>query len=320
MQNSVFYPRVSIIIPVYNGGNYLKNAIDCALAQTYENLEILVVNDGSDDGGATESIARSYGSRITYLHKDNGGVSSALNFGIANMTGTYFSWLSHDDAYSPTKVSDSVALLRKLDAGDEKTIAYTCGSYMDDTGKELRRFPTKLMENKVYSGVEMVRYCVNHKTLNGCCMLIPKSVLLACGGFDEDLRYSQDALMWYRLFFYGCKLVYDGKDNVRYRLHSAQTSQTRHDLFEHDAGIIALELAPELQRVCDGKNDLLFSYAVRMAKYKCYDVVDRLEMYAAETCPFSIKQKIGLNIISQYGKCRGMMKQLYYRCILKVKV
>lgn len=320
MQNSVFYPKVSIIIPVYNGGNYLKNAIDCALAQTYKNLEIIVVDDGSNDGGITERIARAYGTAITYYSKSNGGVSSALNYGIDHMTGTYFSWLSHDDAYSPTKVADSVELLRKLDALDEKTIAYTGGSHIDESGKELRRIPTKLTENKVYSGEEMVRYCVSHKTLNGCCMLIPKAALLSCGGFDENLRYSQDSLMWYKLFFFDCRLVYDGKNNVGYRLHSAQTSQTRHDLFEHDAGIIAAELAPHFLKICGGKNELLFSYAMRMAKYRCYHVVEQLSVYAADRCPLSAGQKWKLKIISLYGSYRGKIKQLYYRRVLKVKI
>ena len=97
-------PLVSIIIPVYNGSNYLKKAIDSALSQTYKNIEIIVVNDGSKDDGATEQVALSYGDKINYYLKENGGVSSALNFGISKMKGDYFSWLSHDDEYTQTKI------------------------------------------------------------------------------------------------------------------------------------------------------------------------------------------------------------------------
>jgi hypothetical protein len=75
-----FRPRVSIIIPVYNGSNFLAEAIDSALAQTYQNTEVIVVNDGSTDRGATRAIAASYGDRIRYLEKENGGVASALNY------------------------------------------------------------------------------------------------------------------------------------------------------------------------------------------------------------------------------------------------
>ena len=123
--SSPFFPKVSIVIPVYNGANYLHESIDSALAQTYPNLEILVVNDGSTDDGATEAIALSYGDKIRYFCKENGGVSSALNLGIRNMTGDYFSWLSHDDAYEPEKVADSVSLLSALEQRDR--ILAMCG-------------------------------------------------------------------------------------------------------------------------------------------------------------------------------------------------
>ena len=109
---SEFKPLVSIVIPVYNGSNFLAQAIDSALAQSHKNLEIIVVNDGSCDDGATERIALGYGDKIRYFCKPNGGVSSALNFGIEKMKGEYFSWLSHDDLYAPDKVEREVEALR----------------------------------------------------------------------------------------------------------------------------------------------------------------------------------------------------------------
>jgi glycosyltransferase involved in cell wall biosynthesis len=83
LNNNFFRPKVSIIIPVYNGENYLHEAIDSALAQTYKNIEILVINDGSTDN--TEKIALAYKDNINYFFKSNGGQSSALNFGIDKM-------------------------------------------------------------------------------------------------------------------------------------------------------------------------------------------------------------------------------------------
>ena len=89
-----FNPLVSIVIPVFNGSNYLREAIDSALGQTYKSIEVIVVNDGSNDGGKTREIVLSYGGRVRYFEKENGGVASALNEGLKEMNGEYFSWLS----------------------------------------------------------------------------------------------------------------------------------------------------------------------------------------------------------------------------------
>ena len=75
-------PLVSIIIPVFNGADYVAEAIESALLQTYKRVEILVVNDGSDDNSETRNACEPYNDRIRYFEKENGGVSTALNFAI----------------------------------------------------------------------------------------------------------------------------------------------------------------------------------------------------------------------------------------------
>ena len=116
----IYEPLVSIVIPAYNASNYLAEAIESALAQTYRNIEIIVVNDGSRDDGATERVALSYGDRIRYFKKENGGSSSALNMGIANMTGEWFSWLSHDDLYEPDKLEKQIRYMNGLGVSGEQ--------------------------------------------------------------------------------------------------------------------------------------------------------------------------------------------------------
>ena len=113
------FPLISIVIPVYNGSNYLAEAIDSALAQTYPNFEIIVVNDGSNDDGATAAVARRYGDKIRYYEKENGGSSSAINYGISKMYGEWFSWLSHDDLYMPQKLQMEMGYLASLDVSKE---------------------------------------------------------------------------------------------------------------------------------------------------------------------------------------------------------
>lgn len=132
-------PLVSIVIPVYNGSNYVRYAIDSALAQDYHPLEVVVVNDGSTDGGETESICLGYGDRIRYFDKENGGVATALNFAIEKANGEYVSWLSHDDAYFPNKVSKQMSRLEELKKVGKPVILSCDIETIDENGKSLGR-------------------------------------------------------------------------------------------------------------------------------------------------------------------------------------
>src|SRR5215217_2153985 len=107
-------PKVSIVIPVYNGANFVAQAIDSALAQTYCNIEVIVVNDGSTDGGATDAIVRKYGGRVRYIVQENRGVGGALNTAISQMTGEVFTWLSHDDIHLPEKVARQLDFFQQI--------------------------------------------------------------------------------------------------------------------------------------------------------------------------------------------------------------
>ena len=284
-------PKVSIIIPVYNGSNYLSNAIECALQQNYDNIEVIVVNDGSTDDGRTEQIALSYGERIRYYCKPNGGVSSALNYGIRNMTGQYFSWLSHDDAYTACKISDSVALLDSVNAIGKKVVAFTGGYFMDTHGNKIREFQQYFAEKTLLSGLDVVNIMTHKGTLNGCCMLIPKEAFEDAGFFDENLRYSQDSLMWYKIFLSGYALISDNLPNVMYRLHGNQTSQLRRDLYEHDALEIAKILAEPLAGA-DPAGLALIQYLKRLTKYQCKDAIGYLYSYAEKNGYLNQKRRL----------------------------
>lgn len=187
-----FNPKVSIIIPVFNGSNFLKEAIDSALAQTYKNLEIIVVNDGSKDSGATEKIAQSYGDKIRYYSKENGGVATALNTGLEKMTGEYFSWLSHDDEYTPTKIEKQIDFLSTRE--DKDVILYSNYDIMDENGRHTDkcRFDHDMLER-------VPMYGLLRGMINGITMLIPKSAFDKYGRFNADLRCTQDYDMWHRM-------------------------------------------------------------------------------------------------------------------------
>lgn len=217
-------PRVSIIIPVYNGANYLDESIKSALAQTYQNLEVIVVNDGSTDMGATEKIAQSFGDKIKYFHKENGGVASALNFGIQKMTGSYLSWLSHDDLYEKTKIEDQVRMA--VTHGGNTVIACNARVLFESGIKK----PGPINKN-VFKYFDIFLAISADVGLNGCSLLIPKKAFLDSGGFNSALPVTQDYDLWFRLYHeHNYKFALLDKDLVVYRRHQEQDSVKKEQL------------------------------------------------------------------------------------------
>ena len=187
-----FNPKVSIVIPVYNGSNYMSEAIDSALAQTYKNTEVIVVNDGSNDGGKTEEIAKSYGNKIRYFYKTNGGVSTALNLGITKMKGEYFSWLSHDDIYNPNKIKIQIRLMKEIDRYD--VVLYSDSKIYYENLKI-----TKERKSKQYEQSKIRFRLITMAIINACTLLIPRICFEKIGLFDEKQKMTQDADMIFRL-------------------------------------------------------------------------------------------------------------------------
>lgn len=209
-----FAPLVSIVIPVYNGANYLAEAIDSALAQTYSNIEVLVINDGSKDNEATRNIALSYGNQIRYFEKENGGVATALNLGIAEMKGEYFSWLSHDDKYFPQKIETQIKFLTHL--SDKEIVLYSDIEYIDKNSHLLSqlRFPN-------YPAEKFRPAFIKGGLINGCTLLVPKICFEKYGLFDISLRTTQDYDLWFRFsetfdFFHQPEIL------IQSRLHENQ--------------------------------------------------------------------------------------------------
>ena len=188
-----FNPLVSIVIPVYNGANYVSEAIESALKQTYKNIEVIVVNDGSTDN--TEKIVKKYGDKIRYFYKENGGVASALNLGIKNMKGEYFSWLSHDDVYYSNKIERQIEELKKLENKD--TIIYSNIEYIDKKGKSLTQTEFEYIENPKLLNFYIFPIMFG-KILNST-FLIPKECIIESNYFNENLKYTYNYDLYYKI-------------------------------------------------------------------------------------------------------------------------
>lgn len=217
--------KVSIIIPFYNC-EYIDAAIESALAQTYENIEVIVINDGSTL--YAEKIKPYYG-RIRYIEQGNKGTAGALNTGIANATGEYFTWLSADDLYLPNKVEKQVIALEQ----SNQVIGYSSYVLINEVGSVTSgsvgvSFPNRL---------SFLKHLRQGCAINGCTVMVKMDVLRALGGFDESLRFTHDYDLWARIAK-DYSFSYIEESLVQYRVHSEMGTQ------KHEQAIKA-----ELQQV-----------------------------------------------------------------------
>ncbi len=241
---------------MYNGSNYLREAIDSALAQTYPNIEIIVVNDGSQDEGKTEAIAHSFGNKIRYFSKENGGVASALNYGINQMTGEWFAWLSHDDIFSENRFEEDINLIRST---PNIKITFCKVAIMDSNGNLLREVVYPI--NKVTNP----REALSLRGVHMCSMTIHKSCFIESGFFDEKNKTMQDVQMSLLLssrfpFYLNDKSVTYSRDHqergtyILYRQH--EEDQRYFCDFIHNKMVIE-DFFPTLKNNLDNISDAL---------------------------------------------------------------
>jgi glycosyltransferase involved in cell wall biosynthesis len=182
--------KASIIIPVYNGANFLNEAIDSALAQTYKNFEIIVVNDGSTDHGLTREIALSYGDLINYYEQENGGVASAINYGLKVSQGEWIYWLSHDDLYSPTRISDDMEFVKN---NPQAKVLYSDFYMINEKGAVFHKAIFDILK------IKSVREVLEQNGMHFCAITLHRSVFDQVGFYNVKNWTMQDVEMVIRI-------------------------------------------------------------------------------------------------------------------------
>lgn len=316
MEKETFTPLVSVIIPVYNGADYMREAIDSALAQTYKNIEVIVINDGSSDNGETERIAKQYGDKIRYIYKENGGVSSALNVGIKNMRGEYFSWLSHDDVYTPDKIEKQIKALSYV---ENKTTLVCCDYvHIDKNSKLIGKIPPSSGRARLLSWQEMLISLFKNGTMHGCALLINKSVFEEVGMFDESLRYFQDVFMWYKIFVAKHAMLSIPDVCVKGRIHDKQLTQKGHLLFRKDSETVSTVIIPQLLQISTKKCNFLLEYVKYNAKYGNIHIVKNVRTQAKGTKLIGTKETLMISLMSIYSVIRPIIRKMFYRVFRRV--
>ena len=221
-------PLVSIVIPVYNGSNYVAEAIECAINQTYENIEIIVVNDGSIDDGKTSAICEKYLDKIHYYEKENGGCSSALNYGINKAKGELISWLSHDDLYCYEKIEKQIEIYNRYNLDFEKVMISSLSNLIDSNGRKI--FHPKFKKRGLLDSKKAFNYLLFKSCFNGCGLLIPKRFFIEFGFFNEEFRFVLDWNLWLKFTLNGAQVYLDNSILVSNRCHSGQVTVKQKEL------------------------------------------------------------------------------------------
>ena len=215
--------RVSIIIPVYNSEKYLQECIDSALHQSYSDVEIIAINDGSTDSSL--SILKQYGKKIIIIDKTNGGTASALNAGIDAMTGEWFKWLSDDDVLEKDAISELINTA-KLYENHSDYIFYSNQNLIDKDGKIIGE-AIESNHNDLTSFQQGI-ILLNKHFGNPNSSLMHKSIFKKCGLLNENVGYYEDHEFWLRsVLLFNCKLILVPKKTLRYRIHFDSLSSTK---------------------------------------------------------------------------------------------
>ena len=207
---------VSVIIPVYNSSKYIQKAIDSVLAQTYNNYEIIVVDDGSTDN--TKAILERYKDKIHYIYQENQGSAAARNTGIKLAQGELVAFLDADDLWSmPEKLEKQVACF----AADSDLGGVNTGwRIIDGAGKHIKtvqpwhKAPTLDLET-----------WLKKKCVRTSAMIFRREWLEKVGGFDPEIRQSHDVDLILRLSLAGCKTIWLKEETVCYRQHGENTTK-----------------------------------------------------------------------------------------------
>ena len=312
LHSNLNHPLISIIIPVYNGSNYIDKALESCLKQTYENIEIIVVNDGSTDDGLTENTIKPFlaDHRVKYYLKPNGGTSSALNFGIKNSKGDFISWLSHDDLFSPDKIEKQVVHTLK----NKNIISYTKTTPISSNGGKLSFFKRFFVNQSI----------LKHGTIHGgedyfrrrlpfySALLVPRNFLIS-HPFNCNLKYGQDNFSIFQLLIdsnYSFKRCKNGISF--YRIHNMSSTFTRVNDYNNEQEI---------------KNKLFLEYILKNKKRK-----KLLKLYYLCNCRlaghYDINLKISNSLIPYLKReyksihfiiFRGKLKYHLFKFLWKIK-
>ena len=187
---------ISVVIPLYNKATTIAKALDSVLSQTYQDFEVIVVDDGSTDDGV--AVVEQYtDSRIRLIRQANAGVSAARNKGIAEARGEYVAFLDADDEWMPEFLAEIVALQKVFPECRAQATSYVINTRGVKSSITLRKMPFQ-GERGVLTNYFEVASC-SHPPVCSICVCIERALLQKIGGFPMGITSGEDLLTWARI-------------------------------------------------------------------------------------------------------------------------
>jgi glycosyltransferase involved in cell wall biosynthesis len=250
--------EVSVIIPVYNGEKYIAQTLESVLAQTYQDFEIIVVDDGSIDGSADviRNYTAKYSGKIRYFHQENRGIAAARNAGIKESRGAYIAFLDQDDLWLPDKLQKQI---NYFDNNKDAGLVYAHSIEFGDRSKNV---PTAHHEGFILDKLIWGNF------IPALSVMVKKEVFNEVGLFDENraLMGCDDFDMWLRIAA-RYRVGHVDYELVRWRASSAgYTYKNREKFSDAQLAVVKKNVSFLRNAVKDYdklKSDILWSYYYR---------------------------------------------------------
>lgn len=211
MSTATRTPQVSVIIPVYNGDRYIVQAVESVLCQTFTNLEIIVVDDGSTD--ETHQVLQPYIDRIRYIYQENQGAAVARNLACQLAQGEFLAFLDADDYFLPEKLEKQIVC---FDADPTLDMVQTGWFIVDEKGQTISAVEPWQQAPKLDLESFIIYKCVRPSA-----MLLRREWWERLGGFNSQFQLAEDLDFALRLTLKGCKAVWLEEILICYRQHNS---------------------------------------------------------------------------------------------------
>lgn len=208
---------VSIIIPTFNNVPVICQAIDCSLNQSYENIEIIVVDDGSTDD-TQQFLHRKYRERIIYVHQENKGPGSARNTGIRHASGKYLQFLDADDLLDPNKIRIQMSRLQEITGMALSYCDYVCCDINNSAVIHEKRHLSPVLQKKSPLD-DILKKWETQLSIPIHCLIFDAAFFKERGiAFDESLQANEDWECWMNIFAMDPKVDFVDQVLAYYRI------------------------------------------------------------------------------------------------------